>query len=300
MRIAKRSFEIAHQPRLAHATHANEQGSIATGPVSTTARDGRELLEHTKPKPFEKPTNRTVQRKRHDHPQFPVRTHRQHPARQTQPRDRRHQSHHRGEGRIPEPGRLVQGPHRRTHHRRGRTQRRTEARRRDRGTDLRQHRCRTRARGFAARIPCDLHPAGQGVRSQACGIARLWRRSGRDSHRRRSGRPALLLPGGGPSRQGDSRRLPSQPVRQSERSRKPLSHHWSGNLGGHRPQGHAFRGGRRHRRHHLRHRTLSEGRVQRRGAGHRRRSGRLHLLRPERRAPIPDRRRRRGLLSEGL
>ena len=54
------------------------------------------------------------------------------------------------------------------------------------------------------------------------------------------------------------------------------------------------------RRHHLRHRTLSEGRVQRRGAGHRRRSGRLHLLRPERRAPIPDRRRRRGLLSEGL
>ena len=51
---------------------------------------------------------------------------------------------------------------------------------------------------------------------------------------------------------------------------------------------------------HFRHRTLSEGRVQRRGAGHRRRSGRLHLLRPERRAPIPDRRRRRGLLSEGL
>ena len=71
MRIAKRSFEIAHQPRLAHATHANEQGSIATGPVSTTARDGRELLESiSKPKPFEKPTNRTVQRKRHDHPQL--------------------------------------------------------------------------------------------------------------------------------------------------------------------------------------------------------------------------------------
>ena len=62
MRIAKRSFEIAHQPRLAHATHANEQGSIATGPVSTTARDGRELLEHTKPKPFEKPTNRTARK----------------------------------------------------------------------------------------------------------------------------------------------------------------------------------------------------------------------------------------------
>ena len=100
-------------------------------------------------------------------------------------------------------------------------------------------------------------------------------------HRRRSGRSALLLPGGGPSRQSDSRRLPPQPVRQSERSRKPLSHHWSGNLGGHRPQGHAFRGGHRHRRHHLRHRPLSEGRVQRRGAGHRRRSGRLHLLNPD-------------------
>ena len=65
-------------------------------------------------------------------------------------------------------------------------------------------------------------------------------------------------------------------------------------------KGNAFRGGHRHRRHHLRHRTLSEGRVQRRGAGHRRRSGRLHLLRPERCAPIPDRRRRRGLLSQGL
>ena len=48
------------------------------------------------------------------------------------------------------------------------------------GTDLRQHRRRTRARGFAARIPCDLHPAGQGFRSQACGAARIRRRSGRD------------------------------------------------------------------------------------------------------------------------
>ena len=181
MRIAKRSFEIAHQPRLAHATHANEQGSIATGPVSTTAsrrtRASRTYETKTIRKAHE--SHRT-QRKRHDHPQLAVRTHRQHPARQTQPRDRRHQSHHRGEGRIPEPGRLVQGPHRRTHHRRGRTQRRTEARRRDRGTDLRQHRRRTRARGFAARIPCDLHPAGQGFRSQACGAARIRRRSGRN------------------------------------------------------------------------------------------------------------------------
>ena len=80
------------------------------------------------------------------------------------------------------------------HHRRGRTQRRTEARRRDRGTDLRQYRRGPRPRGAAARLSHHFHPAGQGVRSQACGIARLWRRSGRDSHRRRSGRPALLLP----------------------------------------------------------------------------------------------------------
>ena len=169
-----------------------------------------------------------MQRKRHDHPQLAVRTHRQHPTRQAQPRDRRHQGHRRGEGGIPEPGRLLQGPHRRTHHRRGRTQRRTEARRCDRGTDLRQHRRGPRPRGAAARLSHHFHPAGQGVRSQACGIARLWRRSGRDPHRRRSGRSSLLLPGRRTPRQDDSRCLPSQPVRQSERSGKPLPDRKSG------------------------------------------------------------------------
>ena len=55
-------------------------------------------------------------------------------------------------------------------------------------------------------------PARQGLRSQACRIARIRCRSGRDPHRRGPRRSTFLLSGGRPSRQGHSRRLPPQPV----------------------------------------------------------------------------------------
>ena len=46
----------------------------------------------------------------------------------------------------------------------------------------------------AARLPHDFHPAGQGLRIQARGAARLRCRSHCHANRRRPGRPALLLP----------------------------------------------------------------------------------------------------------
>lgn len=98
-----------------------------------------------------------------------------------------HQSHHRSQSRIFQSWRLLQRPHCGTHHRRGRTQRRTQAGRCDCGTDLRQHRRRTCPRGPAARIPHHLHPARQGFRSQACGTPRIRCRSGGNPYRCWSG-----------------------------------------------------------------------------------------------------------------
>lgn len=76
------------------------------------------------------------------------------------PQAARRQSHHRRQSRILQPRWIFQGPHCRTHHRRRRTVRPTEARRRDRRTHLRQHRRRPGPGRPAARLPHDFHPAG--------------------------------------------------------------------------------------------------------------------------------------------
>ena len=94
-----------------------------------------------------------------------------------------------GQGRVPEPGRLGEGPHRR---RAWSTPPSAtgcaEARRHDRRADLRQHRRRAGARRPAARLPLRLRVPRQGLRRQdqrAAGV----RRRGRgvpDGRRRRS------------------------------------------------------------------------------------------------------------------
>ncbi len=155
----------------------------------------------------------------------------------------------------------------------------------------------------AARLPHDFHPAGQGLRIQARGAARLRCRSHRHTDRRRPGQPALLLPGQAPNDwRRDSRRLPPEPERQPERPAEPLLHHRPRDLGGYGPQGHALRGRHWHRRHHLRHRQVPQGSLQRHGQGHRLRPGRLHLLRflTRRSPPVRHRGRGGGLLPQGF
>src|SRR5207247_10043497 len=58
-----------------------------------------------------------------------------------------HRLQHPRQGRVPEPGRLGEGPRRALHHPRRREARRAQARRRDRRTHRRQHRHRPRAAG---------------------------------------------------------------------------------------------------------------------------------------------------------
>ena len=79
----------------------------------------------------------------------------------------------------------------------------------------------------------------------------------------------------------------------------PASHYETtgpGDLGRHRRQGHPFRRRCRHRRHHLRHRPVPQGRLRRPGAGDRRRPGGLGVLRRHR-AAVSGRGCRRGLLA---
>ena len=280
-----------------HRTVSGDTRFQTKATVHSSGNVGSRTQRSKTPQPQQRRTS-------HDHPQQPRRTHRQHPARQAQPHPAggRRQSHHRRQSRILQPRRLLQGPHRRAHHRRRRTVRPAEARRRDRRAHLGQHRRRPGPGRPAARLPHDFHPAGQGLRIQARGAARLRCRSHRHTDRRRPGRPALLLPGRRTTGQHDSRRLPPEPVRQPERPAEPLLHHRPRDLGGYGPQGHALRGRHWHRRHHLRHRQVPQGSLQRRGQGHRLRPGRLHLLRflTRRSPPVRHRGRGGGLLPQGF
>ncbi len=179
------------------------------------------------------------------------------------------------EGRIPEPGRLVQRPHRRADHRRSRSRGQAETGRHDRRTDERQHRHRARARRPAARVPLRLRAARQGGRGEAQRAQGVRRRGRRDPDLCRPRQPRVVLLGERPAGARDSGRVQARPVLQPQRPAEPLRDDGSRDLARHRGQGHPLRRGSRHRRHDLGRRKVPQRGVGRPGADHRRRPGGL-------------------------
>ena len=138
---------------------------------------------------------------------------RQHPAGPAATGDRGHRRHRAGQGRVLQPRRQREGPHRAAHGRGGREGRPAAAGRHDRRADQRQHRGRAGPGGAAARA------------TSACSSART--RSARTSSNVlraygaevvvcptavAPGGPALVLPRLRPAGPGDPGRLEAQPV----------------------------------------------------------------------------------------
>ena len=92
------------------------------------------------------------------------------------------------EARVPQPGRLGQGPHRARDGRGRGAGRAAAARRHDRRADLGQHRRRPRDGSGPARLPLHLRDAGQDEPGEDLDAARL---RGRGRHHPDRGRPAL-------------------------------------------------------------------------------------------------------------
>ena len=116
----------------------------------------------------------------------------QHPAREVDQRRPRGIRDRGGQDRVHESRWERQGPHRRQDGRRRREVGRPEARRHDHRADVRQHRCRARARRPAARLPLHLRVPRQGQPRQAEHPPRL-RRRGRGLPHRRAARPPRQL-----------------------------------------------------------------------------------------------------------
>ena len=125
-----------------------------------------------------------------------------------------------GQGRVLQPRRQRQGPHRAAHGRGRGGVGRAAARRHDRRAHLRQHRCRPGDRGPAQGLPLRVRLPGQGRRGQAQRAQGLRRRGRRLPDRGRPGPPRLLLPHLGPAGRGD-RRAPGSPT--STRTRRTRS-----------------------------------------------------------------------------
>ena len=116
--------------------------------------------------------------------------------------------------RVPEPGRLGQGPHRAADDRDRGTGGQAPQGRRDRRADLGQHGRRPGDRRAGARLPVRVHLPGQGGRRQDRGAARVRRRGGRVPDERAARPPGLLLQRRPPPRAGDAERLAARPVRE--------------------------------------------------------------------------------------
>ena len=187
------------------------------------------------------------------------------------------------EARVPQPGRLEQGPHRARDDRGRRARREAPARRHDRRADLRQHRRRARDRGGAEGLPLHLRDAGQDEPGEDLDPARL-RRRGRDhADRRRARLAGVLLLGLRPARRGDPGRLQARPVLEQGEPRGALPDDRRRRSGSRpRRRDRRDRDLGRHRRHDLRRRALLQG-AQARGADRRRRPGGLRLHRGRRR-----------------
>ena len=111
-------------------------------------------------------------------------------------------------------------------------------------------------------------------------------------------RPGVVLLGGQPPDRGDPRRLPAQPVPQPGEPGVARAQHRAGDLAPDRRADHPLRGRHRHRRHDQRRRPVPE--VAEPGhPGDRRRPRGLGVLR-RRRAALPGRGHRRGLLARDL
>ncbi len=185
------------------------------------------------------------------------------------------------EARVPQPGRLDQGPDRDHDGRGGRARGEAEARRDDRGADLRQHRDGARNRRGAQGLPLHLHDARQDEPREDRAPEGLRRRGDHLPLRGRARVAGELLLRVGPARRGDSRRVQARPVPEpaqpgralrDDRPRDPRADWRRARRG--RDRG-------RDRRHDQRHRALHQGAAARRA--HRRRRSRrvdLHLGAP--------------------
>ena len=205
-------------------------------------------------------------------------------------------AHRARQDRVPQPGRLGEGPDRRADDRGGREVRRAAPGRHDRRAHLGQHRRGSGHRRPAARLPLRVRAARQGQPGQDQRPQGV-RRPGRglpDGGLARG--PSLVLLGQRPAGPRDRRRLEARPVLQPEQPALALRDHRSGALEPDRRPDHPLRHRRRHRRHHQRDRALPQGGQRRPGAGRRRRPRGLGLLRRHRTA-LPGRGRRRGLLA---
>ena len=181
------------------------------------------------------------------------------------------------EARVPEPGRLGQGPDRARDDRGGRARGQAAPGRHDRRADLRQHRRRARDRGGAQGLPLHLRDARQDEPGEDLDAARL-RRRGRDHARPRSSRTRRRATTRSPT--GSPRRSPAASSPTSTRTwrtrrrttRRPGPEIWE-QTGGELD---AIVISRRHRRHDHRRRPLLQG-AQARGADRRRRPRGLGL-----------------------
>lgn len=117
-------------------------------------------------------------------PRFDDQSCRQHPAGEAAQRHGRYPGDGPGQGRVLQPRRVREGPHRAAHDRGGRAERGAEARRHDRRADQRQHGRRPRHRRPAEGLQVHLRMPGQGVHGQDQRAARVRRGGRRLPHRR--------------------------------------------------------------------------------------------------------------------
>ena len=199
------------------------------------------------------------------------------------------------EARVPEPGRLEQGPDRARDDRGRRTGGQAASRRDDRRADFGQHRRRPRDRRRRTRLPLHLRHARQDEPGEDLDAAGL-RRRGRDHADRGGARLAReLLLGLRPARGGDPGRLQARPVLEHGEPAGPLRDDGAGDLGADRRRDRRTRDLGRHGRDDLGRRPLPEG-AQPGDPDRRRRPGGLGLhVRGD--APISRRGHRQGYVA---
>ena len=187
------------------------------------------------------------------------------------------------EGRVLQSGRLVEGPHRAQHHRRGRA-RRAAASPAARSSS---RRAATPASGSrwspsSAATACVFVVPDKVAEDKRAVLRAYGAEVVVAPTARRAGGSALVLQRLGSARRRDPRRVQAQPVRQPERPAQPLRDDRPGDLARHRRPRHALRRRHRHGRHDHRRRALPARSLGRRRADRRRRPGRAPSTRADR------------------
>ena len=159
---------------------------------------------------------------------------------------------------LSNPRRLLQGPHRRAHHRRaeqsGQLKPGGVTSSPPRATPASAWPWSPSSAATARFSPCRTRFPNPSARCCAPTVPKS--SSHRPTPARTTRAPTTRSPNDWPTR---FPALPPEPVRQPERPAEPLLHHRPRDLGGYGPQGHALRGRHWHRRHHLRHRQVPQG-----------------------------------------